>query len=178
MWLRSEPVHRTGIWGKACWLILCLVTALPSTSLADATRDTAVAQLVVAIIGYTQFPVMPSPIRVCIVGATVHGGALGNAVFPGRQSTSNTAPPMAGPLPCDVLYLGQFTTLTITQGWVRRAVGKPVVTIAEDDPGCHSQAMFCLAYLPDRVSFRLNIDAISRSTVRIDPRVLRVSEGP
>jgi hypothetical protein len=29
--------------------------------------------------------------------------------------------------------------------------------------------------LPDRIGFRLSIDAVSRSAVRIDPRVLRIA---
>lgn len=55
--------------------------------------------------------------------------------------------------------------------------GNPVVTIAEDDRDCAGGAMFCLLFAPQTLSFQLNIDAVSRSTVRIDPRVLRVAKG-
>ncbi|MEO7470390.1 MAG: YfiR/HmsC family protein, partial [Sphingobium limneticum] len=44
-------------------------------------------------------------------------------------------------------------------------------------PDCGSGAIFCLLYAPQTLSFQLNIDAVSRSAVRIDPRVLRLSKG-
>jgi hypothetical protein len=178
MRLRGVIDHWMRLKGRACWFMLCLVFAFPSTAFAAAPPDAAIAQLVVAIAGYTQFPVMPSPLRVCIVGTPLHASGLGDAVFQGRRTIDDTSPPTVGPLPCDVLYLGQFSGTEKTQFWIQRAAGKPVVTIAEDDPTCHSEEMFCLDYLPGRVSFRLNIDAITRSAVQIDPRVLRVSESP
>lgn len=52
-----------------------------------------------------------------------------------------------------------------------------VLTIAESDPGNASEAMFVLTYQPDALSFRLNVDAVSRSGLKVDPRVLRVAQG-
>ena len=57
---------------------------------------------------------------------------------------------------------------------IASTTGRPVVTIVEADLACRSGAMFCLLYAPQSLSFRLSIDAVSRSTVRIDPRVLRL----
>jgi hypothetical protein len=37
--------------------------------------------------------------------------------------------------------------------------------------------MFVLTYQPDALSFRLNVDAVSRSGLKVDPRVLRVAQG-
>jgi hypothetical protein len=37
--------------------------------------------------------------------------------------------------------------------------------------------MFCLVYLPRALTFQLNIDAVSRSGLSVDPRVLRLSRG-
>jgi hypothetical protein len=52
---------------------------------------------------------------------------------------------------------------------------QPVLSIAEADPACRGGTIFCLRVLPDRVGFQLSIDAVSRSAVRIDPRVLRIA---
>ena len=60
---------------------------------------------------------------------------------------------------------------------VAAARGNGVLTIAEADPACRSQAMFCMVYEPRAVSFRMNLDAIARSGLRVDPRVLRLAEG-
>ena len=56
-------------------------------------------------------------------------------------------------------------------------VGMPVLTIAESDPGSSSEAMFALTFKPAGLSFRMNIDAISRSGLKVDPRVLRVAKS-
>lgn len=77
---------------------------------------------------------------------------------------------------CDALYLGDLDLETLRQ-WTALARGAPVATIAESDPACSSEAMFCLVFMPDAMAFDLNIDAVSRSGVRVDPRVLRMSLG-
>lgn len=58
-----------------------------------------------------------------------------------------------------------------------QARGRGVLTIAEADPDCRSQAMFCLLFTPQAATFRMNIDAIARSGLKVDPRVLRISQG-
>jgi hypothetical protein len=77
---------------------------------------------------------------------------------------------------CDAIYLGRLD-LANSRRITASVREKAVVTIAEADPDCRSEAMFCFVFRPRALSFRLNIDAISRSAVRIDPRVLRISDG-
>ena len=77
---------------------------------------------------------------------------------------------------CDALYIGDLTLPAMRQV-TARVRGRPVVTIAEADPACRSEAMFCLVFEAQRLSFQMNLDAISRSSVRVDPRVLRMSRG-
>jgi hypothetical protein len=77
---------------------------------------------------------------------------------------------------CDVVYIGRVPLAGQRQ--LTAAVrGRGVMTVAEADPECRSEAMFCLIYPAKGLSFRLNIDAVSRSGLRVDPRVLRVSQG-
>ena len=52
--------------------------------------------------------------------------------------------------------------------------GRPVLTISDDDPGCSFGAMFCLRARANKVSFSVNLDAIGRGPLRIDPRVLKI----
>mgnify|MGYP000972424442 CR=1 FL=1 len=60
---------------------------------------------------------------------------------------------------------------------VRLVRDQPVLSIAESDPDCRGGTIFCLRILPDRVGFRFSLDAASRSSLRIDPRVLRVARS-
>ena len=55
--------------------------------------------------------------------------------------------------------------------------GRGVLTIAEVDPDGRAQAMFSLLFRPGALNFRLNIDAVSRSGLKVDPRVLRLAQG-
>ena len=52
------------------------------------------------------------------------------------------------------------------------------LVLAEADPPCAGEAMFCLMHQRDALSFQLDIDAVARSAVRIDPRVLRLAREP
>jgi hypothetical protein len=77
---------------------------------------------------------------------------------------------------CDVLYLA--TLQPASNARLLAAVrGRAVLTVAEDDPTCRGGAMFCLHVRPNDIAFELNLDAVSRSGVTVDPRVLRLSRG-
>ncbi len=74
---------------------------------------------------------------------------------------------------CDILFLGRMPATDRQRliGWVR---GKPVLTISDDDANCSFGAMFCLSARATKVSFAVNLDAIGRGTLRVDPRVLKI----
>jgi hypothetical protein len=79
---------------------------------------------------------------------------------------------------CDILFLGRMPVADRRQliAWVR---GRPILTITDDDAACIYGAMFCLNSRAASLSFSVNLDAIGRGPLRIDPRVLRIgrSEG-
>jgi hypothetical protein len=131
----------------------------------------AVARIVHGIIGYSQWPARPAPVRLCIAGAPRFAGALplaGSGVAAARGT-----PGLSGD-GCDALYLGPLPP-GARGALLARMRGRPVVTIDEADPGCRSGAMFCLAVGQNEVSLEMNLDAVSRGGVRIDPRVLRLA---
>lgn len=135
------------------------------------------ARMVGNILEYTKWPTPPPVVGLCIVGAARHGSQLGNITLSNGTSVSSyflAAETDFLPETCNALYLGNLD-LEAMRRWTGIARGTPVVTIAENDPDCRSEAMFCLVFLPEAMAFTLNIDAVSRSSVRIDPRVLRMS---
>ncbi len=77
---------------------------------------------------------------------------------------------------CDILFLGRMPVADRRQliAWVR---GRPVLTITDDDAACIYGAMFCLSNRTASLSFSVNLDAIGRGPLRIDPRVLRIGGG-
>ncbi|MCB5423880.1 YfiR family protein [Altererythrobacter sp. CC-YST694] len=139
---------------------------------------TATARIVRAILEYTRWPKPIDPVEVCIVGTASMGAAIETiSLSDGRQVAVRhlARDGFASSSGCDAYYLGALDAGAMRQ-WISRAHGGPVVTIAERDPQCRSEAMFCMVYGPNTVSFRLNVDAVSRSGVRVDPRVLRIAK--
>jgi hypothetical protein len=138
----------------------------------------ATARTVRAMIEYTRWPSPQDPLVLCVVGAAQHAGGLGGIrLADGRRVERRNVSAAPGALGgCDVVYLGSLPI--VQQRQLTAAVGgRGVLTIAEADPANASEAMFVLTYQPSALSFRLNVDAVSRSGLKVDPRVLRVAEG-
>lgn len=128
--------------------------------------------MVGGILSYTRWPTRPQPVRLCVAGATRHAAALG--ALPGtllRTIPTGGAPSDLG---CNALFLGALPTNERAR-LLAASRGQPIATIDQADPGCRGGAMFCLYLQPERIAFELNLDAVSRSTVRIDPKVLLLS---
>jgi hypothetical protein len=151
--------------------------ALSLDSAADA--DAGTARIVGAMLDYTRWPGPRPVVHLCLAGAPRHAARLADIALSNGARLHLSSLNDQGDLRtagCDALYIGRIgdgPMRTLLAG----AHGQPVVTIAEDDPDCRSGAIFCLLYTPRSLSFQLNIDAISRAAVRIDPRVLRLSHG-
>lgn len=145
----------------------------------DAGGKNGTAQLVRYIVEYTRWPVKPDPIVLCVVGQANY--ALRPGVFPiagGRNMRERqlSLADLGSAQSCNALYLGNMS-LASMRNWTAAVRGGAIVTIAERDPDCASEAMICLIRLQRTISFEINVDAVSRSKVRIDPRVLRLSAG-
>jgi hypothetical protein len=170
-------------------LIASLLSALPTaagftvrTRIAPGPdqQARAVARMVGGIISYTRWPGEPVPAtRLCVMGKARFAGRLGEAAqVAGRTVSVSYLADGATTVAqgCDVLYLG-----ALAAGAGQRAIasirGRGVLSIAESDPACRGGTMFCLDVDSGEISFRLSLDAISRGTVRVDPRVLRLSDA-
>lgn len=139
-------------------------------------RNLAVARVVRGILSYTRWPAEPAMLKLCVAGAPRFAGGLATmSSGPGRRMgisrLTGASPPAEG---CNALYLGRVDA-DVRKRLLASARGQAIVTIDEDDQPCHGGAMFCLRMTPDGVAFELSLDAVSRSTVRIDPKVLLLS---
>lgn len=155
--------------------------SIGSTGLIAQTRvppgqhDAVVARTVGGMISYTRWPEARPVIRLCVSGATAYAGGFGRVgQTAGRPVSALLVAPGSATQGCDVLYLGDMNAID-RQRMMLSIRNRPVLSIAESDPDCRGGTIFCLSVRPDRVGFRLSIDAISRSAVRIDPRVLRIA---
>ncbi len=145
------------------------------TRVAPGQHDAVVVRTVGGMISYTSWPEPRPVLQFCISGATSYTGALQRVSrSAGRQVSAQAIVPGSTAQGCDVLYLGAMDAAA-RQRMMRAIRDRPVLSIAESDPNCRGGTIFCLQILPDRIGFRLSIDAVSRSAVRVDPRVLRVA---
>lgn len=137
----------------------------------------AAARVVQSLIEFTRWPNPATTPRLCVVGVAQHAAAFDTLrLADGRAiQRRNVAANGAALTGCEVVYFGQINAATMRQlvGAVR---GKGVLTIAENDPTGLSEAMFGLIFQTQAVTFRLNIDSISRSGLKVDPRVLRMAQ--
>ena len=138
----------------------------------------AVARTVRSLVEYTRWPQPPNPDEVCVAGPASHDDQIdGTRLADGRVLRRRVVAPSAGALGgCDVLYLGKLP-LQGQQQLVAAVRGRGVLSVAEADPACQSEAMFCLVFAPQALTFRMNIDAVSRSGLKVDPRVLRIAQA-
>lgn len=140
--------------------------------------DLSVAQLVVALLEYTRWPAATGRLDLCIVGPAHYAGRIsGRQLTNGRTvNVRSISASQAATSTCDAVYLGQLS-LHAARQITAATRGHSILTIAEADPESRSEAMFSLLFLDQAVSFRLNTEALSRSGLRMDPRVLRLSRN-
>jgi hypothetical protein len=166
---------------------LCLMASSASASMRTSDGATSlegdfdpyaipVTKTVASIVEYSRWPEDRRAIRLCVAGPTLHTENLGER----RLAHSRVLRPLSidtvadSVSRCDAVYLGQMP-LDHQRRFVEAARDQPILTIVEDDPACLSGAMVCLLFDANAVSFRINVDAVSRSQVRVDPRLLRMS---
>lgn len=139
----------------------------------------AADRLIGGIISYVRWPdTRPvSRRQICVVGvpqlsANLHPLLPGNAVMPISYRNANDVIQSDG---CDALFLGAMPVADRQRliDWVR---GRPVLTLTDNDPNCSGGAMFCLVQRKQTLSFSVNLDAIARGPLRVDPRVLRIGK--
>lgn len=138
----------------------------------------AVNRMIGGIASYARWPEgSPAANRLmCVVGTPRLAPRMAPET-PGRGSISVRLTSAARvTADCDILFLGRMPVADRRQliAWVR---GRPVLTITDDDAACIYGAMFCLNSHATSLSFSVNLDAIGRGPLRVDPRVLRIGSG-
>lgn len=175
-----SPARLLTAFAVCCAAPLLAMASMPlgEQSRGGSAYEGAAARTVRGIMEYARWPQRRDPTVLCVVGPALHAGQLGAfRMADGRQvQRRNVAASTAAVVGCDVLYLGQLA-IPVQRQLTAAVRGRGVLTIAEVDPANASEAMFAFTYQPTSLSFRLNIDAVSRSGMKIDPRVLRVAKG-
>ena len=153
--------------------------ATPVPAGADASGQ-VIATIVRGIMSFTRWPAQPDPLQFCLLGQTRMADGDLDTLSTGARGIRVTRLPegvASIPASCDLLYAGAVSPQRLSR-LLLRGHERPLLTIAEEDATCRAGAMFCLHVRREEVAFELNLDAVSRSGVSVDPRVLRLSSGP
>jgi hypothetical protein len=171
-----------GIVAAALLLAAAGVTAAGDAAAPNATTTTeagrsTVATIVAGIVSYTRWPAEMPSIRLCTLGQgrgvddLLSSADLGSA----QLSVPVRAASDAGALDeCDAIYVGALTN-DAARRVLQRTVGRPVLMIGEGAEFCTDGGMFCLQPGAPAVAFGVNLDAVARSGLKVNPRVLRMA---
>lgn len=175
------------LWGHspvlASFVLIGAVLTAPQMSVQAAAQSVveggdmtqAVNRMVGGIASYARWPsgTHATHRHMCVVGAPRLAPRMAPDT-PGRGSISvSYIPASSVHSDCDILFLGRMPIADRRQliAWVR---GRPVLTITDDDAACIYGAMFCLSRRAANLGFSVNLDAIARGPLKVDPRVLRI----
>jgi hypothetical protein len=154
-----------------------VAAAAKASAFAGAGRST-VTTIVAGIVGYTRWPRETRPIRLCTMG---QGRGVDELLgVPDLGSAATTVPVRATAAlaeasnDCDVIYVGTLAA-TALRDLLQSTVGRPVLMIGEGRDFCSDGGMFCLQPGTVAVNFSVNLDAIARSGLRVNPQVLRIA---
>lgn len=181
---RMQGLHWNPIRSRRI-LPLLLLVLLTFSSLARADtqdpyqkRTHAVTTMVVGIISYARWPAKPDPIRLCVTAPAEYAEGLFDPVLltaprPIKTLRIELADPQLA-TSCDVVYLGEVNTEQ-KQEFINRITGHSILSISEKDMECAVGSAFCLQISNDQTGFKVNLDALARSGVRVHPNVLQLA---
>lgn len=166
--------------------LLCALASLAASVSASRAENDIVAgnqfsrgEAVWGILSYTRWPSDPSPVRLCIVGSTAAAVSIRQTadwLETGRSYVvRDLAPGESTEQRCDIVYVGNLSPEE-TNALLLQIVDAPVLSIGEGSEFCSAGGMFCFEDHSGSTRFSANLNAISRSQLRINPQVLRLSK--
>ncbi len=171
-------------------LLLCCIAASKTSHAAGETGSQPVIEptpiseqiafLVLGIIRYSRWPEAPAQVDVCILGDVQYADMLLQAThFIGEVPVVSQVVTLEQALSehglCQVYYLGEASS-EVYQLLYQAVGANAVITMEEENEYCSIGGMFCFHVENSKASFKINLDAISRSQVRIHPSVLRLGQ--
>ncbi|CAN5904289.1 hypothetical protein BH11PSE8_BH11PSE8_36800 [soil metagenome] len=180
-------------------LLIFGMAALGSAASADTDDD--VADVFSGIVRYSQWPDAPATLRICVneqdraallaitrrfseeAASAPAGGALvsGNP-GPVRVQVVSRAIDVGGIaalLECHAIYFGDPMVMArrpTVMAMVARLINLPILTVGHGEDFCSWGGLFCLSPSEAGWRIRANLDSISRSGLRVNAQLLRLTQ--
>ena len=160
--------------------VMLSFSTLATANHADDYPSQEVAELILGIIHFSRWPDSKKDLQLCIVGETKHADLLLNTdLTVGDYHIDSQWIDDAQLLEyvslCQVIFFGHYNVRQINDFYAQ-LYGMPVLTIDEWNEDCRIGGMFCLHNNQGRLGFKVNLDAVGRSQVRVQPNVLRLGQ--
>jgi len=186
---RGLAIRMQGLYSNPAWsrrilpILLLAMLTFPRLAGAD-TQDPnqkrihTVTTVVVGIISYARWPATPDPIRLCVIAPVQYAEGLFDPILltaarPIRTQRIELGNPQLA-TSCDVVYLGDVNVAQ-KQDFFHRISGHSILSISEKDMECAVGSAFCLQISNDQAGFKVNLDSLARSGVRVHPNVLQLA---
>lgn len=141
---------------------------------ASGGQDNAVRDIVSGIVSYTRWPSLNGPPVLCVFATSSYVSAFSPAPA-GYKTVIVQDEQEAFSARCNALYFGRESAEQ--QQNIINHFQQPLLTISEQNPDCVMGSAFCLQMNASRVTFSVNLDALSRSGVRVNPDVLMLARN-
>ena len=163
-------------------LTLVFILFLTAGSAAAGTlaeTDKSVRSIVSGIVSYTRWPALSGQPKLCVYASSRYVQALSSEkgqnplpytpviVRNDQEALSAT---------CDAIYFGTESPASQLE-LIGQYQGRALLLISEQNPECVIGSAFCLIINDNRVKFSVNLDALSRSGVRVNPDVLMLARN-
>ncbi|MDP3819891.1 MAG: YfiR family protein [Burkholderiales bacterium] len=138
----------------------------------------SVANVVLGIIDYSRWPQPERPALLCVTLGGAHAAALFQALpehgLARRLAIRAVVRNKPLPAECDVAVYEGWEAAALRQALMAQAA-RPVMSVGFGGEFCSDGGMICLGQDTAEGSFEVNLDAISRSGLRVNPRVLQLA---
>lgn len=165
-------------WYRAALILMLSIPCGLAIGSTLSETDKSVRSIVSGIVSYTRWPVLSGQPTLCIFASSHYVEALSSEgpdalpylpviIHDDREALSAN---------CNALYFGSESPthqLKLSQAFHTR----PLLLIAEQNPQCLTGSAFCLIIDSARVRFSVNLDALSRSGIRVNPDVLMLARN-
>ncbi|KZP51256.1 hypothetical protein A3N37_00055 [Enterobacter ludwigii] len=141
--------------------------------------DKSVRSIVSGIVSYTRWPSLSGQPKLCVYASSHYTHALtskdGQSELPytpvivrnDQEALSAT---------CDAIYFGAESPVKQRE-LISQYQGRALLLISEQNPECIIGSAFCLIIDRNHVRFSVNLDALTRSGVRVNPDVLMLARN-
>lgn len=159
--------------------LMLFILVAPAKAGSFTETDKSVRSIVSGIVSYTRWPALSGQPKLCIYASSHYRQALSS------EDEHNPLPysPVivhsdreALAARCDALYFGSESPAK-QQEIINQYQDQALLLMSEQNPECVIGSAFCLIIEHNLVRFSVNLDALARSGVRVNPDVLMLARN-